>query len=280
MDYKHRFTFTANDVAVVYTLNRLGIKYKQSEGCAICVVEMLESDGKWPQVKNFLDSIGEPTWTTVVYTKSEIENAEWFSIRTAWRWEYPQPDPNNSGYKKGVTYTGECPICAANAVQVGNFRVRRPPKWHAKAFLMINWVHDVLFASEAAKNILEASELRGFHFQDVLNTKGTAVIDDIYQLCVETILPPGLVITNDTIEEVSTCPKCGNTKYLAAGRGIIYKRETFAKVDTDIVMSGELFGAGDLHIAVRHILISRQFYETIIANKLDKQMVLEPVMLI
>lgn len=280
MDYKRRFTFNIYDGVTANALERMGIKYKQAKDCAICVVEIMESDEKWPLFKKFLDCRGEPTQTTVVYTKSEIEHAEWFAIRTAWRWEYPQPDSDNFGYKKGITYVGECLECAANAVQVGNFRVRRSPKWHAKAFLMINWVDDVLFTSETAKNMLENSKLKGFHFQNVLNTKGTVVVDDIYQLCVETMLPPGLVITNDTIREVNTCTKCGSTKYLASGRGIIYKKDAFANVETDIVMSDELFGAGDLHIAVRHIIISRQFYEVIIANKLDKQLILEPVMLI
>lgn len=275
MDYKHRFTFNIYDGVTAYALNRLGIKYKQSKGCAICVVEMLESDEQWPIFKKFLDRTGRMTWTTAVYTKNEMESAEWLTIRSKWRWEYPQPDSGNSGYKNGITYTGECPECGAEAVQVGKFRVRRSPKWHEKAFLMINWVHDVLFASEAAKNILEASGLKGFHFQDVLNTKGTAAIDDIYQLCVETMLPPGLVITNDTMEEVNTCPECGITKYVPSGRGIIYKRDAFANVDADIVISDEIFGGG--HSAIRLIIVSRRFYDTIISNKLDKQLDFEPI---
>lgn len=279
MDYKHRFTFTTNDVTTAYLVNHLGIKYKQEKGCAICVVEMLESDERWPQVKKFLDRIGETTWTTAIFTKSEIEHSEWFIIRSKWRWEYPQPDSDNFGYMKGITYTGQCPECAANAVQVGNFRVRRSPKWHDKAFLMINWVNDVLFVCEAAKNILEASGLNGFHFQTVLNTKGTAAIGDIYQLCVETMLPPGLVTDNDTIIEANTCEKCGSTKYLSSGRGTIYKKDTFANIENDIVMSDELFGAGDLHIAVKKIIISRHFYEMIISNKLDKQLDFEPIIL-
>lgn len=92
--------------------------------------------------------------------------------------------------------------------------------------------------------------------------------------------PPGLALVNDTIIEANTCKKCGNTKYLPSGRGVIYKKEAFTNINADIVMSDELFGAGDLHFAIRDIIISRKFYEIITANRFDKQLRLEPVMLV
>lgn len=276
MDYHHRLAFRQDDMTTVQFLDKYGFKYKTSS-CGIAVLEILESDEKWPVLKKFLERTGRFTIDTAIFTKEEMKNAEWYTVRSKWRWEYPKPD-DDFGYLHGITYTGSCPMCGANVVQIGNFRVRRSPKWNSKSFLMINWIHDVLFTSTAVKETLEQSDLRGFHFEDVLNTKGTAPIDDIYQLYVETKLPAGLVTGNDTIKDESTCEMCGVTKYVGAGRGYIFKKETFENIDVDIAVSDEIFGGG--YSVIRQILISKRFYETIILNKLDKQLVIEPVILV
>lgn len=278
MDYKQRVSFNTNDVRIINALRDFGIEYKTQGDCGIGAVELLESDPRWAALKAFLGESNYPYSTTAVYSKDEIKSAEWFSIRSKWRWEYPQPDSGNFGYMKNITYAGVCPECGANAVQVGKFRVKRSPKWNLRAFLMLNWVHDVLFVSESAKNILETAGLKGFHFQPVLNTRGSAEIGDIYQLCVETELPTGRILNDETTKQKSECSVCGTVKYVSSGRGSFYKRETFDGMSADIAVSKEIFGFG--HMAIREIVISRQFYETVITNKLDRQLEIAPICLV
>ena len=275
MDYKHRFAFSTLDKSTAFALGSLGLAYKIDSGCDIGVIEILESDDRWPQLRDFLKNIGETTQVTPIFTKAEIAQAEWFTIRSKWRWEYPQPDTGNFGYANGITYAHGCPECGANAVQVGNFRVRKSPKWNAKAFLMLNWVDDVLFVSENTKNILKVSGLGGFKFAEVLNTRGRTAVPNIYQLSVENCLPEGMVINANYISEEHKCPLCGTKKYIMTGRGCAYEMDAFNEVCEDIVMSSEVFGAGNL--ACRKLIISKKFYETIVSNGLGSQLDMQPV---
>lgn len=273
MDYKHRFAFSTHDTATVRAMKRLGIEY--TDRYDIGVVEIMESDPRWLGMKRYLDMNDMSTMITTVFTKAEIAKAEWFTIRSKWRWDYPQPDSDDFGYIKGITYSGRCPECGANAIQVGKFRVRKSPKWNTKAFLMLNWVEDVLFLSEKAKTILEASDLKGFGFSEVLNTRGKAVVPDIYQLCVDNCLPEGMLINEKYIRLKYQCPVCGTKKYVLTGRGVAYKKGALDGVKSDIIAGGDILGDG--HLACRKLIISRKFYETIKANKLGNQLELHPV---
>lgn len=280
MDYKHRICFRTDDIKTLRFLDSIGIKYKVSDGSIISYIEILESNPEWPIVERYFKGKRLSTGLVdTVYTKEEMNSAEWFTVRSKWRWEYPQPNSGDNGYMKNITYTDSaCPECGSGAVQIGNFRVRKSPKWGQKAFLMLNWIGDVLFLSDHAKDILTDSDLSGFHFAEVLNTKGTAAIADIHQLCVDNVLSPGIVWDNDTIGKVNYCSVCGITKYGPTGRGKIYRRSAFEDVDQDIIMSAEVFGWD--HLSQRSIIVSKHFYKVINENGLNKQLSFEPIQLV
>lgn len=104
-------------------------------------------------------------------TKAEKYTAEWFKVKSVWRFEYPQPE-SDFKYEQNITYSNDrlCKNrdCGYGLEQVGNFRLRKAPKWKNRSFLMMNWIPDELFVSDEAKNCLKQSGLRGFYFQAVL----------------------------------------------------------------------------------------------------------------
>ena len=280
MDYKHRMCFRTDDIQTLQFLDGIGIEYKISDGSIISYIEILESKPEWQTVEAYFKRKRLSTGLVdTIYTKEEMNRAKWFTVRSKWRWEYPQPNSGDNGYIKNVTYTDSaCPECGNGLVQIGNFRVRKSPKWGQRAFLMLNWIGDVLFLSNHAKDVLSDSNLGGFHFAEVLNTKGTAVIADIHQLCVDNVLPQGIVWDNDTIGRVNRCSVCGIIKYGPTGRGKIYRMSAFENVDQDIIMSDEVFGWD--HLSQRDIIVSKHFYEVINENKLNRQLPFEPIQLV
>lgn len=280
MDIKHRLTFRLDgDTSVTSILEQNKIKHKYYTDIDFLVVEILESHPKWHELQQFLCSHGyDNGLAEPVYTKHEMANAEWFTCRSKWHWEYPQPKSDSFGYMKNITYAldSDCSECGCGAEQIGNFRVRKTPVWNGKNFLMLNWENDVLFLSDNARHILEASDLTGFGFREVYNTKGTEKIADISQLVIENYTEPGLVWQgNGTIKQINVCPVCNSVKFITSGRGICYKRSAFPD-NCDIVKSYECFGDG--HSASRKIFVSKKVYDLIVENKLDRQLAFEPVM--
>ena len=276
MDIKQRIVFRDDEhKKLIEFLDKREIRYEHDTSTSFIVLEILESNKYWPDLNKYLTKNKVSLQTEGVYAKEEMEQAEWFAIRSKWRYGYPFPE----NYEHNITYSDKdyCEECGSGLEQISSFRLKKSPKWGKKNFFMLNWVEDELFLSNHAKNILSDSNLKGFVFINVINPKGDMKLEDINQLKVEEVLSPGLINQNDTIRETTKCRKCGVVKYALTGRGLVYKRSVFPS-DIDIINSFEVFGWG--HVAPRGIFVNQKFYQTIIQNKLDRDLEFEPIKLI
>ena len=101
---------------------------------------------------------------------------------------------------------------------------------------------------------------------------------EIQQMVITDILPPGIRLNGQSIDEVFICAKCGTPKYHPTGIGIhSFQREIFMNAP-DIARSNEVFGWG--HGADRLILINQKVYQLITHNNLDRGLVFAPVLLV
>lgn len=279
MEFKQRIAFRDDEhKKLIKLLNEYKIKYDQDNSSSIIVLEILESNEFWPEIKKYIIKHNISEYTEVVYTNQEMEKAEWFRLRSKWRWEYPQP-VDNFGYQDMITYDNKnyCFECGSGLVQIDSFRVKKSPDWKKRNFLMLNWIEDELFLSDDAKNILLNSGLKGFEFIDVVKPRTETKLEDFNQLKVKNISSPGLVDQNNTIRETTKCKKCGVIKYALTGRGLVYKKSIFGD-DVDIENSFEVFGWG--HAALRCIFVNQKFYQVIVNNGLEKHLEFVPIKLI
>lgn len=282
MDVNHRIVFrVSSDLNPMCFLEQNNIKYEYNPQISCVIVNILESADAWPALEKYISENGRVTdLLNAVYSRQEMNAAEWFTCRSTWRWEYPQPKSDEFGYMKNITYKfgSNCRECGYGKKQIGNFRVRKSPAWGKKNFLMLNWEEDVLFLSDHAKEILSASGLKGFEFLDVYNTKGDKKIEDINQLLITECTKHGLVWeNNDTIREINVCETCGKTKYIFSGRGCVYKRDALPR-GADITKSVEGFGFGAAAPSI--IIVSKNFCDVIVKNNLDTKLVFEPLILV
>lgn len=274
MDFKHRVSLKKErDKELINFIDEQKIDYENTE-FSFVILEILESNKFWPKINKYLIAKNIRTITEGVYSKQEIEQAKWITMRSKLRWQYPQPAGNDN--YKNITYSKEnyCNQCNTGLTQIDSFRVKKTPKWKRNYFLMLNWIEDELFLSDNAKNILTNSGLRGFKFFDVVKNDVTK-LEDFNQLKVNEILSPGLIDQENTIKETHKCNKCGVVKYVTTGRGLVYRESVFRN-DVDIVNSFELFGLS----GVRTIFINQNFYKVIINNKMDKNIEFVPIKLI
>jgi len=280
MRIKHRYVFKINENTreIIEYLIANKIKYNPRKSGLLIPIEIFEDDERWEKLDCLMRKHDTTSLIECVYSENERINAEWLTLRSKFRWEYPQPD-DNFQYRE-ITYNNEfyCGNCGCGLIQKESFKIKKTPKWDKKDFLMLFWIEDELFVSDKAVDILKNNSLSGFNFLDVCYAKNNEPIANIKQIKITKILPPSMIIQKEDTKEIINCEKCGNKKYIMKGRGVYCKEKVFADIDVDMVKSSEQFGSG--HICARKIFVSNNFYKVVKENKLDRDLVFEPINLI
>lgn len=162
-----------------------------------------------PELKEVIELWNElgvsPTlYSNVYYTKSEIEKAKYFRLVES----APLELEGTFASSYGTQYQGRCPHCHRGGTLVGNLLVDRKFVKNKKfGTLFPDW-----FASEETKIIIEANQLTGVSFGDlVLDYKGRE-IDRLYSVHFDNVLPP---LSKKTFLEPSDlpsklCKECGS----------------------------------------------------------------------
>lgn len=259
-------------------IEETGINFEDSDGW--CVLDISEDDPHWEVLVQVLKAEKESYMSETKFSKAELLSAEWLTVRSRWYYDYPQPEGVDN--YSNITYTEAkkctCPDCGTERVQQDCFRFKRTPKWGKRNFCMTNWVYDELFASPKAKEMLEASELRGFTFLEVKNKSGQQILNDVYQMQILYIIPEGVADLTSGINEVFICPICGKQKLRPNDRGqFVFHKEAFLNAP-DFVKSAEWFGGGGG--ASKLILVSQRAYRFLTENKLDSSLVFEPIRIV
>lgn len=246
------------------------------EGGMICSVDILESSPYWECISGYIKEKDLFCSSETVFTTDEMNNSEWLRVRSQWRFGYPQPE---SAFQfETITYTRDnhCSKCGCGLNQVDAFRFKQLPKWGKRHFLMLNWIEDELFVSDAAKSVLQ--QFSGMEFAEVQNKTGMQSLPGVSQILIPTVLPKGLVEDNSPIRNKQICEHCGAVKYTTTGIGMLTFKKNIFSGAPDVVKSYEVFG--DRRLAFRMLFVRQAVYQAILANKLDKNLVFEPLNLI
>ena len=249
------------------------IPHKDLNG--LITFDILQSAPQWPTVCSIIEKRQISFLSETIFTKKELSNAEWLTVRSQWRNGYPQPE-GNFGYQR-ITYCDDqhCAACGSGLWQMDSFRIKATPKWGNRHFMMLNWVFDELFVDDVAKGVLTDAGFSGFRFMEVKNKNGTAVLSGINQLIVENLSVPGVVTGRPDVREIAVCPVCRIPKYHPSGIGMhAFKKEALNSMP-DICKTAEIFDWGKS--ASRRILIRQNVYRAIMENHLDRGLVFAPV---
>lgn len=274
---KHICISAEKDFDLVLYVHRSGIPYEKFSSTSI-IFDMYEDNPHWQVIGPRIAKIGAFCLCETHFTKQELKDAEWLTIRSKWHNGYPQPE-SAFGYLS-ITYDDAqlCRECGAGLVQKDSFRLTKAPKWGTRHFFSLNWVFDELFVDDTARNILESSGLTGFRFLPAKNKRGTEELPGVHQLAIEALTQPGVVTGGRDINKIHTCSVCGRTKYQPTGIGMhSFRREALDSMP-DICRTHEDWGSG--HGADRLILISQRMYRLITDNRLDRSLVFEPIQLV
>lgn len=278
MRIKHRYAFNCGKDPKYITnfLNKYGIKYELTQPITIIIFEIYEDQEYSADVKEFMYNHGQKPWSEIVYSKKELDDASWLTIRAKWRSEYPQPEDDYE-YKR-ITYNTQhyCGQCGCGLIQQNNFRLKKTPSWGKRNFLMPNWLHDELFITNAVAQKLNESDLRGFLIRNVDHYRTGEPLSNTNQIHVENYLQKGMIFGEGDIAQRIECTKCGFVKLIRTGTSLIrFPEYAFESVSTDIVKTSEKFGDGFECMSI--IIINGKFYNLLKENNWDKDLYVQPV---
>lgn len=191
------------------------------------------------------------------FTAQELDGAAWLNVRPVWNQFHP--------FQEDKTYHRPCPSCMTNQEQHGDLHLSSPVKRWKQPFLMLYDARSILVPARV-RDILGQSGLRGFSFRPVYYRESPEPLPDVFQLCVDTILPPAAVAEAMRYKEQYVCPVCG-TAYgvLSAKSPLSLQRDVLEHCGVDIAWSHEQYGASGF---ARKCLISQPFRRLLLKHSL------------
>lgn len=277
MRIKHRYSFRVDEATkeIVDFLKHSNIKYKISFGIPILTLDIYENSNNWENLYKLMCKYDKHSISECVYSKKEMDTAEWLRIRSKWRSEYPQPEEE---YEK-ITYDGSmyCSSCGCGLVQKNSFRLKKTPKWGKKNFLMLNWVESELFINNKVANLIQKEDVKGYDVTPVMNNNTNESLDNIKQLKIRKALKSGIVFEDVDVIKVNKCSQCYSEKLLLSGRSpLVFKKDIFTE-SVDIIKTNEFFGDG--LVCLQMIFISKKLYKLFCKHGWEKDLKIEPLTL-
>ena len=269
----YRYCINNGETAIIDFFTQQNITCKKSD--IVTIFELSETNIHFHSVYEYLLKHNiKPISIEVSFSRKEIEEAEWLSVRSTWRPGYPQPQYDMQ--YRNTTYDSSefCEECGNGLLQRDNFTLKKEPDWGTRNFFMANWVQDELFASDKAVSILQDSGVRGFSYNDVLDPS-RRIMRNVKQIYIMNYLSKGLHY--NSIRKEILCPKCNSKKYFLRPGFIEYDKKVFSNVEFDILKTKEKFGE---ITCISLIIITQKLYKTFCEHKLDRGLAFTPIKLI
>ena len=284
----HRIA-TRHDDPFWREIERLGLYYERGNpdnvlGFAISVLNVTEDRPEWPEVE-CLVATHDPAshFVTNLFTKVELDRAEWLKLSALGHHGYPQPE-NDFGYLQATYDVSDyCPTCGIGGVQNAPFRLRAEPKAAHSQFIQLNWVFDEFFLRDEAREGFRGAGITGIDTLAPVFHKKDRPSEQVAQMVVKTVLPPAL---DPTGLQPVTCkpqneewnaeqqlqpsktegrPNCGRVKYHYMRKGPFRFSRNALEGAPDVVKSHEWFGSGAS--AHRLVIVSQRFRQAVVAAK-------------
>ena len=276
-------------------IDNLGLKYKDGGttilGPGTSVLNVAEDQAEWPEVERLVAEYGLGDSAGVVYTKRDLDTAEWLTVSATNAQHYPQPE-GTLGYYEQTYDPSSCARCGIHGEQIAPFRISGEPKAKTQQFLGLHWVYDALFVRSEAEYALTRSGVSGIDFRPLLVSAKGAVSGEAAQMNVLTTLPPALETAGlqkitcmpnneEGFEPMSVSrrafPYCGRVKHHHYLRGPLRFDRAALDGAPDVVQTAEWFGSGGS--ASRLVVVSQKFRQAVVTAKW-RGLVFKPIELV
>lgn len=215
---------------------------------------------------------------SIEYSKKEIENAEWLTVRsisTKVDWEYDE-----DAFRQSCFYKRPCikELYYKHSEQVGVLSVNKPVKWGTRQFFSgPNAADNIIFCSEKTKLVLD-NKWKGLEFWPVKKYNNSIYISDLYQLYFMESLPIDAIKGGSLI----TCNTCGR-RIIWLTKGV-HQMEINRKYLTSpdrVYKTGDVLTEQPNKCTTFSLnIVSQKFYQYCEKNQMNRGMIYEPIKLI
>jgi hypothetical protein len=211
------------------------------------------------KLATYLDSICKHPSFETVFSRDEMEHAEYLEISPASHFTYPIGDEPKTTRNSTYEVSELCANCGAGfGSQLNGFKVQSKPKWKRRSVSGLHWFHDELFVTREAFDRVLEPYCEGFW--PVLNGRGE-VQNEIVQLKVR----QSHVEVHGLGKDSDTCTHCGRGRHTTSYPGYFPNLVTNVKED-GIFRINSWFGSG--YSSRRPLICSAEVYQAITKAKL------------
>lgn len=160
--------------------------------------------------------------------------------------------------------------------QVGTIRISSDIKWkQGQYFLASDTGFSEIYTNKAVAELIASAGVKGCRFADIVDRKGL-LCANTFQLLTDAVLDESSFAFGYG-EKLDICPRCGKRQYYYDGTYQLRIYRSALKEDVDFYMTPCLFGSGQ---AEPIYLISKRFYKLLKDNKMLRNTITTPVILV
>ena len=208
--------------------------------------------------------------TSLVFTKKEIESAEWLHVRTTCM--KVDTDVDQLSFAAcGNPIKGQCLV----RHRISPIYCDRKIKWDSRHFFYSAYYYgyNELFCSEHAKELLQKGRFP-LAYESLLRTKPPhEILPDVYHIVPCNILPAEAMIT-DEMSVQTDCPICGKKTYELMDDVQLVVDHRYLNADSLIYRTPNMFGPG---WSTSACIISQAGHRFLVENGMDRGLRFVPI---
>ena len=237
--------------------------------------EFYKENAPWEKIKDILPP---PNVTEFVFSKKELEQAKWLTMRST----NMKFDSMN---EKTIRYY--CPNNVQQKVKSGFHEEQFLPfefstvKWKNNNHFYSSYTggYEIIFCDDYAKNILQENNISGIRFDPVLKFKKGIPLENVSQLVFENILGEDALILDKEVTPLF-CPTCGKKKYSYTRNFRLTIQESCLDEDMDCYATPCIFSLGNSYGISPYLIVSQKIYTVLKEAELIRNLKFEPIILV
>lgn len=282
MRIKHHYCLE-NKRELVRFLEKFQIAYEiyeqQEIKYNVCIFDLYEDQEAYKKFKLKFPFITKyDSINSIEYSKEEIENAEWLTVRNSSikvQWKYEEEAFIQSCAYKRLFIKD---LYYRHSKQTGLLSADQPVKWDAKHFFSgPNATDDIIFCSERTKQIL-GNRWDGLELWPVKKSNSSKYIPDLYQLFFAQELPIEAIDGG----ELRVCKGCG--RKMIRIRDEIYQlkiRKEYLTDQNKVFKTADVLTADFIRCTTFSVnIVSQKFYQYCESRQMNRGMIYEPIHLV
>jgi hypothetical protein len=255
----HRFASSDLNVDLIAAFLEAGIESGDvTDATHFFAFEIEESDPRWSAVMAAGRKYRAIHSVLTSFSKSELLKSDYVMLgNPVWYNGYPEPSDDFGFAEITYDFSEYCRECGVGYRQKAPFRLKKVPTWGRRSTFQLNWIMEEYFVPDTLwRSIFEPF---GIGCRSIVHSRTGAILDNVVQLDISTIVDADLADPRLSHIDIRTCPVCRRPRCEGwMDRGYSPRP---AKTNAAMIKSTQYYGTGGQ--AGRLVFVSHESYTKI-----------------